>query len=124
MIANVLAEIRTLHLPNMSLVTAMPTPPVWHRALVRGVRIYNKAAEAYFKVQYYLCLSAWNDLRRMRDILAQSELLRFRTSSIVQNSEYKKTQRFGNWMFPFSGVGRETPTLLGPLQKLTSMTGI
>jgi hypothetical protein len=28
-----------------------------------------------------------------------------------------KTQHVGNWMFPFSGEGREILTLLGPLER-------
>jgi hypothetical protein len=30
---------------------------------------------------------------------------------------YLRTQRFGNWMFPSSGERRETPTVLGPLER-------
>jgi hypothetical protein len=46
-----------------------------------------------------------------------SESLGFWTLSIVRNSKYKTTQRFGNWMFPPSGEGGgETPTLLGYLK--------
>jgi hypothetical protein len=28
-----------------------------------------------------------------------------------------KTRRFGNWLFLSSGKGKETPTLLGPLER-------
>jgi hypothetical protein len=47
------------------------------------------------------------------------ELLRFWTLSIVWNFKYYKTQRFGNLVCfrPSSGEGRETPTLLGPLER-------
>jgi hypothetical protein len=46
-----------------------------------------------------------------------SELLGSLIFSIVQNSKYYKTRRFGNWMFPSSDEGREIPTPLGPLEK-------
>jgi hypothetical protein len=29
----------------------------------------------------------------------------------------QKTQRSENWMFPFSGLGNETPTLLGLIER-------
>jgi hypothetical protein len=38
-----------------------------------------------------------------------------RTLCIIRYSKNQKTQRFGNWMLPFSGDG-ETPNLLGPLE--------
>jgi hypothetical protein len=31
--------------------------------------------------------------------------------------DIRKQKLFGNWMFPSSGEGRETPTLLGPLER-------
>jgi hypothetical protein len=51
------------------------------------------------------------------DGIYHSESLGFRTVSIVRNSKYKKTQRFGNWLFPSSGEVGKTPTLLGPLER-------
>jgi hypothetical protein len=43
--------------------------------------------------------------------------LGFWTVSFDRNSKYRRKQRFGNWLFPFSGEVGKTPTLLGPLER-------
>jgi hypothetical protein len=47
----------------------------------------------------------------------------FLTLSIIWYSKNLKTQFFGTDLFPSSGEGRKTPTLLGPLEQWSSTWG-
>jgi hypothetical protein len=65
------------------------------------------------------CIQLYNRSRKenLSTVNRYSELLGFRTLSIVRYSQNWKTQRFGNWICFRPQVRGETPTLLGPLER-------
>jgi hypothetical protein len=68
------------------------------------------------EINVHLNISSLDLICRQTDDV-DTELLEFSTLSIIWYSKNWKTQLFGNWICFHVQVSRETPPLLGPLER-------